>query len=172
MTSKFAQFLEMLNRYSFQSMRYFSDPQIVLKLWAASKGAASCFRRTLGMRGEDSSAINLFSSRGDRPGNGAAIKIKQRKQGIILRDEAHIFRTVRWARLSQASRRGYVMHSVSSRCTNCGDAAVDSDVEFRIPDTHASARNSSKNNVMTNVRRELASISVKVRILRDAVSAI
>lgn len=89
------------------------------------------------MRGEDSSAINLFSSRGDRPGNGAAIKIKQRKQGIILRDEAHIFRTVHWARLSQAPRHGYVMHSV--RCTNCGDAAVDSDVEFRILDTHTRA---------------------------------
>jgi len=102
----------------------------MLKLRAPSERTIGCFRRTLGMRGEDSSAINLFSSRSDRPGNGAAIKIKQQKQGIILRDEAHIFWVAHWARLSRTFHRGYVMHSVSSRCTNCEDAAVDSDVEF------------------------------------------
>lgn len=77
---------------------------------------------------------------GDRPGNGAAIKIKQRKQRIILRDEAHIFRAAHGARLSRAFQRGYVMHSVSSRCTNGEDAAVDSNVEFGIPDTYMRAR--------------------------------
>lgn len=60
------------------------------------------------------------------------------------------------------------MHSVSLRCTNCGDAAVDSDVEFRISDTHARA---TVVRITSNVRRELASISVKVHILRDAISA-